>query len=223
MKVSVIIPVHNEKETLPEILKQLQQLSFEKEIIVVDDASTDGSLETITDVIKITHAENLGKGAAIKSGLERATGEVVLIQDADLEYDPKDIAGLLKPFENSQTQVVFGYRTSPGYKLYYLGNKFFTFFVNLLFGSDLKDPYTGYKVVRTDLFKSLDLKNNGFEIEAEITSKILKRKISIVQVPISYHPRTFEKGKKIRLFRDGFRGLWTFFRFWLGRKDSNLR
>ncbi len=220
-KVSIIIPVFNEEKTIQTVLSQVRDastLGLEKEIILVDDYSTDGTKALLGQMkypsIRIFyHETNLGKGAAIKTGLQNASGEIILIQDADLEYDPSDFPALLEPFNNSATQVVYGYRTTPGYKKYYLGNKIFTAFVNFLFGSDLKDPYTGYKVIKRDLMRSFNLENNGFEIEAEITSKLLMKKIKIIQVPISYNPRTFEKGKKIRFFKDGLRGLWVFLKY----------
>jgi glycosyltransferase involved in cell wall biosynthesis len=220
-KVSIVIPVYNERATIDEVVKQVSQsdtLGIQKEIILVDDGSVDGSVEylkslTANDIKVFLHTRNQGKGATIRTGLQSATGDIVLIQDADLEYDPKDYPGLLQPFLNSDTEVVYGYRTKPGYKLFYLGNKVFSWFVNLLYNSDLEDTYTGYKVIKRELFNSLNLKKNGFEIEAEITSKLLKRKVKIVQVPIEYNPRTYGKGKKIKFFKDGFRGLWTFIKF----------
>lgn len=221
MKISIIIPVYNEQETIEAVLNKIidsDTLGWEKEIIVVDDASTDSTAQALEPLKNITfehfrHEKNQGKGVAIKTGLAAATGDIILIQDADLEYDPKDYPVLLSPFALPETQVVFGYRTVAGYKTYYFGNKIFTGFVNMLFGSDLKDPYTGYKVIKKTLLESLNLKSRGFELEAEITSKLLKRKIKIIQVPISYQPRTFGKGKKARLLRDGAYGLWTFFKY----------
>ena len=218
-KLSIIIPVFNEAATLNQVLQKVHAadvLGFEKEIIVIDDGSQDLMAQPPVEPLKtlyFRHKTNQGKGAAIKTGLANASGDLVLIQDADLEYDPTDFPSLLSPFQNPQTQAVYGFRTKSGYKQFYFGNKIFTGFVNFLFGTDLKDPYTGYKVIQKALLDSLNLQSSGFEIEAEITSKLLKKKIKIVQVPISYYPRTFDKGKKIRFLRDGSRGIWTFFKY----------
>lgn len=222
MKLSIIVPVYNEVQTLNVLFEKLSQFNpanFEKEIIVVDDGSNDGS-KSFLDKLQmqynfnlIKHLQNQGKGVAIKTALTHATGDLTMFQDADLEYDPNDCYSLLEPFSNSNVQVVYGYRTDPGYKTFYFGNKIFTFFVNLLFQSNLRDPYSCYKIIRKSLLNQMRFESKGFEFEAEITAKILRRGIKIVQLPISYHPRTFQKGKKARFFRDGLKGLSTFLKY----------
>src|SRR3989344_2120064 len=218
MKVSIIIPVYNESETLLDIIGRVfaQPINCEKEIVIVDDKSTDSSLEILHRLKQeynfalCEHPKNLGKGAALNTGLTQATGDIILFQDADLEYNPADWPKLIALFDDQRTQVVYGCRTSAGYKKYYLGSKVLTSFINLLYGADLKDPYTCYKVIRKSLLDNLEIKSVGFEFEAELTAKILRRGIQIIQVPISYNPRTFAEGKKIRFLRDGILGLWTF-------------
>lgn len=218
-KLSIIIPVFNEERTIGQAIQKVidQDIDgWQKEIIVVDDGSFDKTIEQIQsfiDKIKfLKHEKNQGKGAAIRTGLKVVTAEAVIIQDADLEYSPKDWPCLLKELGNPQTMVVYGSRNivlqKRSYWHYTLGAKFLTFLVNLLYKCQLTDVYTGYKLFRTPLIKSIDLKSNGFEIEAEITCQILKRGIVIKEVPIHYEPRTFRQGKKIR-FCDGLVGFWT--------------
>ncbi|MBI3952429.1 MAG: glycosyltransferase family 2 protein [Candidatus Doudnabacteria bacterium] len=217
MTLSIIIPVYNESETLEAVLEKVNRADtngFEKEIIIIDDGSNPSLRKSdFNGYLFIKHSKNLGKGAAIKTGLGLATGDIVLIQDADLEYEPQDFPSLLSPFSDPNVQAVYGYRTKPGYKSFYFGNKLFTGFVNMLFGSNLRDPYSGYKAIKKPLLDSLQLVSDKFEIEAEITSKLLKKKVKILQVPIAYYPRTFEKGKKIKFFKDGGKGLWTFLKY----------
>ncbi|MFH1461095.1 MAG: glycosyltransferase family 2 protein [Patescibacteria group bacterium] len=231
-KLSIIIPVLNEETTLVQILKQVYQapsLDFEKEIIVVDDGSTDRSgviLENLKDkyqLIVLRHQQNLGKGEAVQTGLAAATGEAIIIQDADLEYQPEDWPKLLKKLESGQPEIgaVYGSRNiNPerrGYFRYVLGVWFLTLINNLLFGAKLTDVYTCYKLFPANLIKSIPLESDGFEIEAEITAKILKKGYQIKEVPISYYPRKFQQGKKIR-FRDGLKGLKTMIK-WRFRKN----
>lgn len=224
MKLSIIIPVFNEIKTIEEIIGRAVAapiLDFEKEIIVIDDGSNDGT-EIILENIKekynfllLVNPKNSGKGAAIRAGLNKATGDWVLIQDADLEYDPNDYPRLLEVL-NKNWPVIYGSRNlekqNKGYWHYVLGVKFLNFLLNLLFGSRLTDAYTGYKVFSAPLLKSLNLTSQGFEFEAEVTARILKKGISIKEVPIHYYPRNFSQGKKIRSV-DGLIAIWTIVKY----------
>lgn len=226
MTISIIIPVFNEEKTIEEIIGRVvaaDTLSYKKEIIAVNDGSTDASpellekLEKLFGIILLQHAENLGKGAAIRTGLNKASGDLVLIQDGDLEYDPKDYPKLLKAI-NRDASVIYGSRNifpqKTSHLHYVWGANFLTWLANRLFGSQLTDLYTGYKLFPSSLIKSIALESRGFEFEAEITAKILKKGIAIREVPITYSPRTFEEGKKIR-FRDGLVGLLVIGKNWL--------
>lgn len=219
MKVSIIIPSYNECENIEEIVSHVQASAIEKEIIVVDDGSQDGSREIINslrtkfpELIAIFHETNQGKGAAIHTALKQVSGELVLIQDADLEYTPEDYPQLLAPFENSATRVVYGSRNlrrNPRVSLlFYLGGVFLSIYTNLLFGSRLTDITTGYKVFRTHVIKELELYGNGFEFCAEVTAQLLRHRIPILEVPISYRPRSWEQGKKINSL-DGLIAFWV--------------
>ncbi|MDP3093794.1 MAG: glycosyltransferase family 2 protein [bacterium] len=223
-KLSVIIPVFNEEKTIVQVIEQVlaqETGEWQKEIVVVDDGSTDSTgekLKAFSGRIKVfRHGKNLGKGAALQTGFTAATGEAVIIQDADLEYDPADWPKMLEEFERDEKLVaVYGSRElSPkrrGYFHYVLGVKFLSFLVNLLFGSHLTDVYTCYKLFRTDFLRSLKLESNGFEIEAEITCKTLRARGKIKEVPIGYFPRRFSQGKKIRV-RDGLKGAFKIVKF----------
>lgn len=230
---SIIIPVFNEERTIACVLRgvaeqNLQGLDWDKEIIVVDDGSRDATCALVEHSIKeassganiqlLRHANNLGKGAAVRTGITAATGEAILIQDADLEYDPRDIPLLLKGFGDGWVDAVYGSRnlapTGRGYWHFVAGVKALTMLMNLLFRARLTDIYTGYKLVRTERIRACNLTRNGFEIEAEITAKLLKGRAVIREVPIRYLPRAFREGKKIRA-RDGIIGAWTILRYWI--------
>ena len=224
MKLSVVIPVYNEAKTLKEIIGKIESVSLpvEREIIVVDDFSTDGSRQILKEMesrLKIHYQrENQGKGAAIRKGFEMATGDIVIIQDADLEYDPFEYPKLIEPILAGRCAVVYGSRFSrikelsqvsyqhkkshPWHFVYYLGNRLLTLITTVLYGSSLTDMETCYKVIRTDVLKGLNLTASRFEIEPEITAKILKQGIKIHEVPISYKGREYDEGKKIT-WRDG--------------------
>jgi len=231
MKLSIIIPTFNEKTTIEEILKRVIRapvLDYQKEIIIVDDGSTDGTTDILKnlreelDFIYIKHPKNSGKGAAIKTALKEVTGDLALIQDADLEYNPDDYQNLLEAF-NQSGSVVYGSRNinpqKKSYFHYFLGVKFLTFLTNLLFKAKLTDVYTCYKLFPASLIKSIPLNSQGFEFEAEITTKILKRGVKIKEIPIDYQPRKFSQGKKIH-FQDGLFGLGTIIKYWI--KENNI-
>ncbi len=231
MKLSIIIPVFNERATIEEILKRVMAaptLEYQKEVIIVDDGSTDETVEILETLrerfnfIYQRHSRNSGKGAAIKTALEKVTGDLVIIQDADLEYNPNDYQNLLEAFKQTGS-VVYGSRNiNPQEKSYFhyaLGAKFLTSLTNLLFEAKLTDIYTCYKLFPSFLIKSIPLDSQGFEFEAEITIKILKREMTITEIPISYHPRKFSQGKKIH-FQDGLFGLWTIIKYWI--KENNI-
>lgn len=226
MKLSVIIPVYNERSTIEEILKRVrgQRLDgIEKELLVVDDGSTDGTRELlrsfppIEDVRIFFHPRNLGKGAAVRTGLANATGNLILIQDADLEYDPRDYPQLLLPLLEGRAKVVYGSRFLGGPRKamlfwHMVGNKLLTLLTNILFDSILSDMETGYKVFDGDLIRGIPLRSRRFDFEPEVTAKVLKRGHRIYEVPITYTGREYTEGKKIG-FRDALIAFWTLIRY----------
>lgn len=219
MKLSVIIPVFNESKTVEEVIKRVEAVNIDKEIIAVDDGSTDDSLYILNNIasegrIKLMkHEKNSGKGASIKSGLKAAVGDIIIIQDADLETDPQDFYELTKPIINGETRAVFGFRTAKKItSVYWWGGKMVSFITRLLYYGNIKDVNNGYKVMTRDLWQSLNLKSDRFQICEEITAKLLKRKEKIIQVPTKYFPRTKKEGKKLG-FRDGLVSIWTLLRF----------
>lgn len=222
MKLSVIVPVYNEKETLPVILDKIRKTPYEKEILIVDDCSTDGSreylmrlMESLTpdDPVKIFHHErNMGKGGAIQTAIRHITGDITIIQDADLEYDPQQYSLLLDPILNNGKSVVYGSRFLGASKFssvrQMIANRFLTLLTNVLFGCALTDMETCYKAVKSDILLDLHLISRRFDIEPEITAKILKKGFRIEEVPIDYAGRNAEKGKKIS-WKDGFSAVWS--------------
>jgi len=215
------MPVYNEKATLLSILEKVEAVPLDKEIVLVDDGSTDGSREILRSLEAgrakvILHETNSGKGSAIRSALPHCTGEIITIQDADLEYDPEDLIRLLKPIETGKADIVYGSRfTGERRNMFFwhwVGNQFLTFITNILYDTTLSDMETCYKMFRSDIIKGLELKSRSFEIEVEMTAKVLKRKHRIYEVPISYAGREFHEGKKIT-WKDGFTALWFLIRY----------
>ncbi|MDQ1448131.1 MAG: hypothetical protein QOC79_1102 [Actinomycetota bacterium] len=224
-KLSVVVPVFNERNTLVEILRRMRAVELpdgiEREIIVVDDGSNDGTRDVLNQVGDSTvrvvmHEANLGKGAALRTGFAHATGDYVLVQDADLEYDPEDWPKLLNPVLRGRARVVYGSRFTGERRnmllLHWMGNRFLSMTTNVLFNTTLSDMETCYKLFDRDLVDDMKLQSNRFDIEAEITAKVLKRGIRIYEVPISYSGREFDEGKKIT-WRDGFSALWTLVKY----------
>jgi glycosyltransferase involved in cell wall biosynthesis len=234
VKLSIIVPVYNECETMRDILRQVRgvklemqidsgvEIKLEKEIIVIDDGSTDGTREILIeeekrgDLLLLLHKRNRGKGAAVRTGMAHSSGDIVLVQDADLEYDPRDYPTLLRPILEKRVMVVYGSRFLGPRKAmlfwHMLGNKFLTLLTNVLYNAILSDMETCYKALDGDLARSLRLKSEGWGIDAEITAKVLKRGHRIFEVPISYYGREYYEGKKIS-WRDGFTVLWSLLKY----------
>jgi len=222
LKLSLVIPVYDEISTIEEILNRVRSVPRDKEIIVIDDGSTDGTREwleklTMEDVKVLFHSENQGKGAALRTGFEQVTGDIVIIQDADLEYDPRDYDGLISPILDGRADVVFGSRFLGGphrvlFFWHYVGNKVLTVLSNMLTNLNLSDMETGYKAFRASLLREIRIKSNRFGFEPEITAKFAKLKCRMYEVPISYSGRGYEEGKKIT-WRDGLAALFHVIRF----------
>ncbi len=221
MKLSIVIPVYNEKETIEKVLERVRAVPLEKEIIFVDDCSKDGSREILKsfqgdNIRTVFHEKNQGKGAALRTGFQYVTGDVVVVQDADLEYDPNELLKLIEPIRNGQADVVYGSRFSgKAEKMsfsHWLGNKVLTVATNVLFGTRLTDMETCYKMMRTPVIKSLKLRANRFDFDPEITAKLLKSGKKIREIPISYKGRDWDAGKKIT-WKDGFSALWSLFKY----------
>jgi len=223
LKLSVVIPCYNEKNTVAEIVRRVRAVELAHEIIVVDDGSSDGSREVLAqlpagdDLKVIYHDRNLGKGAAVRTGFKNAAGEVFLIQDADLEYDPREYPILLKPIEEGISKVVYGSRFlgGPRKAMFFwnmVANRTLTLVTNMLYDSIISDMETGYKVFRAEVIRGIPLRSRRFDFEPEITAKVLKRGYRIYEVPISYNGREWEEGKKIT-WRDGVIAMWTLIRY----------
>jgi glycosyltransferase involved in cell wall biosynthesis len=226
LKLSILIPVYNERATILEILDRVQEAPLpkvidEKEIIVVDDGSTDGTRALLPQVERqgvsvLYHERNRGKGAAIHTALQRATGDIVVIQDADLEYDPRDYAQLVQPIVEGRVKVAYGSRfLGPRMAMMFwhmLGNTVLTLMTNILYDAILSDMETGYKAFRADVIKAIPLRARRFDFEPEVTAKVLKRGHRIFEVPISYYGREYREGKKIG-WKDGIVAVWTLFKY----------
>jgi len=221
---TIVIPVYNEVETIGTVLEAVAAAPFRKEILVVDDGSTDGTRDILKDcghpqVRVLFHEKNRGKGAALQTGLREATGEIVLIQDADLEYDPREYPLLLRPIFEDRADVVYGSRFGGHgahrviYFWHYLGNRFLTLLSNMFTNINLTDMETCYKVFRREALEGISIEEDRFGFEPEITAKIAgKKHLRIYEVPISYYGRTYEEGKKIN-WKDGMRALWCILKY----------
>jgi glycosyltransferase involved in cell wall biosynthesis len=218
VRVSFLVPAYNEAATIVDLLERVVALDLDKQIVVVDDGSTDATGELVEEWRKnrndtvVVHQENRGKGAAIRAAIPHADGDIAVIQDADLEYDPADVPALIEPIERGVADVVFGSRLSGGrpqraYLFWHLvGNRFLSLLTNVLFNTTISDMETGYKAFRIEVLRSLDLRQDDFGIEPEITAKVCKRKLRLYELPIAYYGRTYAEGKKIT-WRDGFKAI----------------
>ena len=223
MKLSVIIPVYNEVESIREIVRRVQKVRLANEIVIVDDGSTDGTRDLLAEldgrrsVRVIFHEQNQGKGSAVRTGISNARGDVLLIQDADLEYDPQDYPSLLKPITEGVADVVYGSRFLSGPRRvtmfwHMIANQLLTLTTNLLFDTILSDMETGYKVFRREVLNGITLRAKRFDFEPEFTAKMLKRHLRIFEVPITFNPRDYSEGKKIKL-KDAFEAVWTLIKY----------
>lgn len=210
---SVIIPVYNEVGTIKQILEKINAVNIDKEIIAIDDSSSDGTDKVLrsmalTNLKVVHHTSNRGKGAAVLTGLSQACGEYVIVQDADFEYDPNDYYKLFEAIKTKGADIVLGARFTGGYHGMLIpkaGNRLLTALLNILFGVKLNDCFTCYKLMRRESFLSLGLESSGFDIEIEILSKAIKKKMRVLEVPVSYVPRTYKQGKKIKISN----GIWA--------------
>ena len=217
MKVSFLVPAYNEAATIGEVLDRIASLDLETQVIVVDDGSTDGTAETAERKgAQVIRQANRGKGAAIRAAIAHVAGDIAVIQEADMEYGPVDVPSRNEPIARGAADVVYGSRLTGGraqraYLFWHrVGNRFLSLLTGLLYNTTLTDMETGYKAFRADVLRSLDLSEDGFGIEPEITAKVCLRKLRVYELPISYYGRTYDEGKKIT-WRDGFRALWVLF------------
>jgi len=216
MRVSFLIPAYNESRSIGEVLDRVAALPLDKQVIVVDDGSTDdtAALVEARDGVLLLRQHNQGKGAAIRHAIEHIDGEIAVIQDADMEYDPAEVPGLIDPIERGAADVVYGSRLRGGepqraYLFWHLvGNRFLSLLTGVLYNTTISDMETGYKAFRSEILRSLDLRQDDFAIEPEITSKICLRNLRVYELPISYYGRTYDEGKKIT-WRDGFKAVWV--------------
>lgn len=223
MNLSVIIPVYNEVQNIREIIKRVQATKLAWEIVIVDDGSTDGTREFLKEldgqnqIRVVLHEQNQGKGAAVRTGFANAKGDIFLIQDADLEYDPRDYPAILKPIKEGIADVVYGSRFLGGPRrstmfLHMIANKLLTLATNILYNNILTDMETGYKAFRREVLDGITIHSNSFNFEPEFTAKILKKKVRIFEVPITFNPRDYSDGKKIKL-HDAFEAIWALLKY----------
>ncbi len=234
MKLSIVIPIFNEEKTISQLLQKVDKVDFgkvEKEIVIVDDCSSDGTsqiLQKLKDKIKnlriVTHEKNEGKGAAVRTGFQQAKGDYLVIQDADLEYNPEDLLKLLKPIVDGKTEVVYGTRLKRlphlskeerrmRFLMHYFGNRFLSLLTSILYGQWITDMETCYKIFPRNALQKFSLSGNGFEFEPEITAKLIRYGYHIVEVPISTTPRGYEEGKKLQTVPEGFKAVWTLLKY----------
>ena len=219
MRISFVVPAFNESRTIGEVLERIAALGLDTQVIVVDDGSTDGTGDVAAqhDGVVLVRQQNQGKGAAVRRGLQHVDGDIVVIQDADMEYDPAEVPALIEPIERGVADVVYGSRLSGGrpqraYLFWHLmGNRFLSLVTGVLYNTTLSDMETGYKAFRTEVIRDLPLREDDFAIEPEITGHICKRRLRVYELPISYYGRTYAEGKKIT-WRDGFKALWVLIR-----------
>jgi glycosyltransferase involved in cell wall biosynthesis len=222
MRVSLLVPAYNEASTIEEVLARIDALDLETEVVVVDDGSTDRTADVVErwraehDGIHLLRQPNQGKGAAVRAAIPHMTGEIAVIQDADMEYDPADVPALIEPIVRGVADAVYGSRLSGGkpqraYLFWHLvGNRFLSLLTGVLFNTTITDMETGYKAFRADVLRSLTLTRSDFTIEPELTGELCRRKLRVYQIPISYYGRTYGEGKNIT-WRDGFKAMWTLF------------
>ena len=216
MRVSFLIPAYNEAASIGEVLDRVDALPLDKQVIVVDDGSTDGTGELVAsrNGVVLLRQPNQGKGAAIRHAIKHIDGDIAVIQDADMEYDPAEVPRLIEPIQRGAADVVYGSRLSGGqpqraYMFWHLvGNRFLSLLTGVLYNTTISDMETGYKAFRSDVLRSLDLRQSDFAIEPEITAKICLRNLRVYELPISYYGRTYEEGKNIT-WRDGFKAVWV--------------
>jgi len=223
VRISFLIPAYNERATIRDVLDAIETLGLERQIIVVDDGSTDGTSDVVEEWrgtrpgVVLLRQQNMGKGHALRTAIPYIDGDIAVIQDADMEYDPVEVPALIAPIQRGVADVVYGSRLSGGraqraYLFWHLvGNRFLSLLTSLLYNTTLNDMETGYKAFRADVLRSLDLRQDDFSIEPEITAKVCMRKLRVYQLPISYYGRTYEEGKKIT-WRDGAKAVWVLMR-----------
>jgi glycosyltransferase involved in cell wall biosynthesis len=221
VRVSFLVPAFNEEATIGEVLDRIDALGLDAQVIVVDDGSTDGTAAVLesrrSESLVVLRQPNRGKGAALRAAIPHADGEIVVVQDADMEYDPAEVPALIEPIERGVADVVYGSRLRGGrpqraYLFWHLvGNRFLSLLTNVLYNTTLSDMETGYKAFRAEVLRSLELREDGFGIEPEITGNVCKRGLRVYELPIAYYGRTYAEGKKIT-WRDGFKAIFVLFR-----------